>query len=329
MKVLVTGANGLLASNLVRELIIEGHEVRGMVRSNSNLLSLKKTDIELFTGEITNPSDLRKAFAGCEAVVHAAANTAQWPTNYEAYTSANVDATRLILNEAIRRSVEKFVFVSSANAFDPGTKETPGTETSPFTKEGKSGYMFSKYVAQRMVLNEFKRSGFPALVVNPTFMIGRYDVKPSSGQLILMAHRKAIMGYPPGGKNFVHVEDVAKGIANSLVKGKAGECYLLANENLSYFEFFQKLRLVCGYPRTLVKIPPALLYAIGTACSLYEQISRKPAKLNKTNAGLLCLDNYYTAQKAVTELNMPQTPVTQAIEDAMEWFRQYGYLKEM
>ena len=129
MKVLVTGTNGLLASNLVRELLIAGYEVRGMVRKNSNLLSLKKTGIELFFGEITNSSDVRKAFAGCEVVVHAAANTAQWPTNYEAYASVNVDATRLILNEAVRRGVEKFVFVSSANAFDPGTKELPAHQT--------------------------------------------------------------------------------------------------------------------------------------------------------------------------------------------------------
>ena len=329
MKVLVTGANGLLASNLVRELLIAGYEVRGMVRSSSNLLSLKKTDIELFTGEITNPLDVRKAFAGCEAVVHAAANTAQWPTNYEAYTSVNVDATRMILNEAIRRSVEKFIFVSSANAFDPGTKESPGTEISSFTKEGKSGYMFSKYIAQRMVLDEFKHSGFPALVVNPTFMIGKYDVKPSSGQIILMAYGRKVMGYPPGGKNFVHVADVAKGIVNSLTKGKAGECYLLANENLSYFEFFQKLKLVCGYPKTLVRIPSGLLQATGTLGSLYEQLCRKPAKLNTTNAKLLCVDNYYTARKAIDELYMPQTPLSQAIEDALEWFRQYGYLKDM
>lgn len=326
MKVLVTGANGLLASNLVRELQIAGHQVRGMVRANSNLLSLKKTDIELFTGEITNPSDLRKAFAGCEAIVHAAANTSQWPTNYEAYTTINVDATRLILDEAMRRNVEKFVFVSSANAFDPGTKENPGTEISSFTREGKSGYMFSKYVAQRMVLNEFKRSGFPALVVNPTFMIGKYDAKPSSGQIILMAHGKSTMGYPPGGKNFVHVRDVAIGIVNSLTKGKAGECYLLANENLSYFEFFQKLKLVGGSPKTLVKIPHGMISIAGAVGSAYERILKKPAKLNVTNAKLLCVDNYYSSQKAVEQLNLPQTPINHAIEDALEWFEQYSYL---
>ncbi|MBV5314594.1 MAG: NAD-dependent epimerase/dehydratase family protein [Prolixibacteraceae bacterium] len=326
MKVLVTGANGLLASNLVRELLYSGYEVRGMVRENSNLLALKHVDVELLKGEITNTADIRKAFAGCEAVVHAAANTSQWPTNYEAYKKTNVDVTQLLLDEAVRRGIEKFIFVSSANAFDSGTKANPGTEESPFSMKGKSGYMLSKQVAQELVLGEFRRSGLPTVVVNPTFMLGKYDAKPSSGQIILMAQQKKMMIYPPGGKNFVHVADVARGIANAISLGIPGECYLLAGENLSYREFFEKLRLVHGHPQRLARIPRAAIRLAGNLGSLYENLSGKPAKLNSVNAQLLCTDNYYSSQKAVQNLNLAQTPVSQAIEDAMEWFSQYGYL---
>lgn len=326
MKVLVTGANGLLASNLVRELLDSGYEVRAMVRENSNLLSLKKVDVELFKGEITNQQDVRKAFAGCEVVVHAAANTNQWPTHYEAYRKTNVDATQSILDEAVRRNVERFIFVSSANAFDPGSKEMPGTEDSPFSQAGKSGYMTSKYQAQKLVLNEYHRSGLPALIVNPTFMLGKYDGKPSSGQIILMALQKSLMAYPSGGKNFVHVADVARGIVNAISLGKSGECYLMANENLSYREFFEKLRMVNGQAQSLVRMPRSFIHLAGVLGSLYENLSGKPAKLNSVNARLLCTDNYYTPAKAIRELNMPQTPVTRAIEDALEWFTQYGYL---
>ncbi len=327
MKVLVTGANGLLASNLVRELLHSGYEVRGMVRENSNLLSLKKVDIELVKGEITNCADVQKAFSGCEVVIHAAANTGQWPTNYEAYKRTNVDATQLMLDEAVRRSIEKFIFVSSANAFDSGTLEKPSTEESVFSAKGKSGYMLSKFVAQNLVLDEFRRSGLPVVVVNPTFMLGRYDTKPSSGQIILMAHGKSLMACPPGGKNFVHVADVAKGIVNSITKGKPGECYLLANENLTYRDFFKKMKLVTGFPRKQVQLSRSVVYLAGEMGRLLENISRKPAKLNEVNAHLLCADNYYLSAKAVCELNLPQTPISQAIEDAVEWFEQYGYLQ--
>lgn len=326
MKVLVTGANGLLASNLVRDLLHSGYEVRGMVRESSNLLSLKRIDVELFKGEITNPADVRSAFAGCEVVIHAAANTSQWPTGYEAYKRTNVDATQLLLDEAVRRNIEKFIFVGSANAFDPGSREKPGTEESPFTEKGKSGYMLSKYVAQNLVLSEFQRSGLPAIVVNPTFMLGKYDAKPSSGQIVLMAHGKNLMACPSGGKNFVHVADVARGIVNSISMGKPGECYLLANENLTYTDFFEKMKLVTGFPRRQMQLGKSLIMLAGEMGSLLETVRKKPAKLNAVNARLLCTYNYYSAAKAVRELSMPQTPVSQAIEDAVEWFEQYGYL---
>ena len=326
MKVLVTGANGLLASNIVRELVNSGYDVRGLVRENSNLLSLKNTDIDLFYGRITNPADVKKALAGCQAVIHAAANTSQWPTDLKAYQKVNIDATKLIMEEAMRREVDRFIFVSSANAFDPGSKEIPGTENSPFSINGKSGYMISKYLAHQLVLEEQRQSGFPALVVNPTFMLGKYDSKPSSGQIILMAHKKNLMAYPSGGKNFVHVADAAKGIVNAIQLGKPGECYLMANENLTYREFFEKLRLVHGRPKSLFHVPDCMISLSGFAGNTYQQLTGNPAKLDRTNARLLIADNYYSSAKAVSELKMPQTPVNQAIADALEWFGQYGYL---
>jgi dihydroflavonol-4-reductase len=122
------------------------------------------------------------------------------------------------------------------------------------------------------------------------------------------------------------VADVARGIVNAISMGKTGECYLLANENLSYREFFEKLRLIHGHPQSLARIPSAAIRLSGSLGSLYETLSGKPAKLNLVNARLVCTDNYYSPDKAIRELNMPQTPVSQAIEDALEWFAQYGYL---
>ena len=326
MKVLVTGANGLLASNLVRELAETGYQVRGLVRDGSNLLSLNKADAELMKGDLTCRDDLRKAISGCDVVVHAAANTCQWPTNYEAYREINVQATRMIMEESSRRSISRFIFIGSANAFDPGSKKLPGTERSSFSFEKKTGYMISKFIAQKLVLDESRRTGFPAIVVNPTFMLGKFDAKPSSGQIILMALRNPFLICPPGGKNFVHVKDVARGIVNAIKLGKTGECYLMANENLSYREFFEKLGKTLHITQKYIPLPAGMFYLAGSSGSIYEKITGKPARLDRLNAGLLCSDFFYSPKKAVCELKMPQTPVIHAIEDSAEWFRQHGYL---
>ena len=300
-----------------------------MVRESSNLLSLSGSGAELFKGDFLNRSELQKALSGCEVVVHTAANTSQWPTAYAHYQKINVEGVRLLLEASLDEGVERFVFVSSANAFGPGTKENPGNESSVFTPaQFRSGYMRSKYEAQQLVLNFVEKHRFPAVVVNPTFMLGKYDAKPSSGQILLMADGKNLMFCPSGGKNFVHVEDVADGIVSAIQQGKAGECYLLANENLSYVEFFSKMKAVCGYPRQLVRLPRQVLSVAEYAGSLYEKITGKPAKLNHINAQFLQTENYYSPAKAIRELRLPQTPIERAIEDALGWFGENGYLKK-
>ncbi len=298
-----------------------------MVRESSKLLSLKGTAPELFKGSFLNSDDLRKALAGCRVVVHVAANTAQWPSGYEHYKKANIDGTQLVLEESKKAGIERFIFVGSANAFGPGSKENPGDESSPFTElQHQSGYMRSKYKAQQLVLDFHRKHHFPATVVNPTFMLGKHDAKPSSGQMLLMAYGKKLMPFPPGGKNFVHVEDVANGIVSAIEKGRNGQCYLLANENLSYQEFFSKMQTVCGWPKQLVKLPKTLLTLAGQAGTLYEKLSAQPAKLNAINTRLLQTDNYYSPAKAISELQLAQTPIGKAIRDELEWFDENGYL---
>ncbi len=297
-----------------------------MVREGSNLLSLKNTDPEIYTGSFLEPNDLKNALSGCDIVLHIAACTSQSESNYKAYKTVNVDGTKRLLEESLKAGVKRFIFIGSANAFGSGSRENPGDENSPFTLiQNRSGYMRSKFEAQQIVLNFHQKHNFPAIVVNPTFMLGKYDSKPSSGQILLMAYKKWAI-CPPGGKNFIHVEDVANGIIQAFEKGNEGECYLLANENLSYQEFFNKMKTICSFPKRIIKLPKSFFINTGYTGSLIEKATGKPYKLNHINAQLLCMDNYYTPHKAAKELQLPQTPIEKAIKDALEWFAENGYL---
>ncbi|MGQ7868929.1 NAD-dependent epimerase/dehydratase family protein [Sunxiuqinia sp. sy24] len=329
MQVLLTGANSLLGSNLTRKLLQANYEVKALVRENSNLLSLEGANPAFVKGNFMDADLLRKALTGCKIVVHVAANTSQWPSAYEHYKVTNVDGVRLMLEESQKAGVERFILVGSANAFGPGTKNTPGDETTPFTSlQYQSGYMRSKFEAQQLALAFHQKHHFPVTVVNPTFMLGKYDAKPSSGQMLLMAYGTKLMPVPPGGKNFIHVEDVANGIVSAIEKGRNGQCYLLANKNLNYQEFFGKMQALCGWPKQLVKVPKPLLTLAGQAGTQYEKLSGKPAKLNSINAKLLQANNYYSPAKAVSELQLPQTPIEEAIKEALAWFQENGYLRK-
>ncbi|MBE0648421.1 MAG: NAD-dependent epimerase/dehydratase family protein [Bacteroidales bacterium] len=321
MRVLVTGANGLLGANIVRELVHRGYDVRILARETSDLSGIAGVPFERENGDILDPGSVDKAVEGCDYVIHSAANTSQWPTTYAHYEPVNVHGTQHVIKAVKRLGVKRLVFVSSANAFGNGTMKNPGTELSEFNgfRIG-SGYMISKFVAQQFVLSEVERSGLRAIVVNPTFMIGPYDSKPSSGRIILMGMGKKVQVSPPGGKNFIHVGDAAIGACNALTMGRTGECYLLANENMTFREFFALLNRVTGESPSSIGLPGWFLKGIGSGGSLLEKLIRKPAPLSLVNARLLCLGNYYSGKKAVEALELPQTPIETAIREAISWW---------
>src|SRR5699024_8898994 len=119
-------------------------------------------------------------------VVHAASITQQWGVSYDEYRRINILGTQNVVQACLSLSIKKLVYISTANTIGPGTKHKPGSELNAFSLlHLNSGYINTKYIAQQYVQEQIEHSGLPAVILNPTFMIGPYDLKPSSGQLIL------------------------------------------------------------------------------------------------------------------------------------------------
>lgn len=321
-KVLITGANGFLGSNLTRELYRLGYDIRILVRPQADLKSIADIPCEIFSGRIDDKADVQAAVKGCDIVIHAAAVTGQWNISFEQYEAVNFISTRYVAEAVLEHKVARFIFVSTANTIGPGTKEEPGTELNGFTLySANSGYITTKYLAQQYVLEQVERHQLPAIIVNPTFMIGPYDIKPSSGQLLLYGVNKKILFCSQGGKNFVYIKDVCQGIMQAIDRGKTGECYLLAGENLSYREFFRLVNRVTGNRSLIIEIPTFIVKLGGMLGSLLY----KKSKLNYTTAYLACLGNYYTGKKSVRELGITYMPVEEAIHKALSWFKENNY----
>lgn len=326
MKVLITGANGLLGSHVTQVLLKKKYEVRAVVRKGSNLQSLNGLSVELFEARITDEIAMETAVAGCDFVIHVAAQTSQTPSDVEAFRKVNIDSTRFLIKACKKVGIKRFVFVSSANCFGNGSKEFPGNEQSEFLPWlKKSGYAYSKYLAQQMVLQEVGRNGLDAVVVNPTFIIGANDVKPSSGQIFAHILNKKLVFYPPGGKNFVDAEIAAFGVVSAMEKGRKGECYLLAGENYSYLEFFKKAKEINKQKTIFIPIPKWILMLAGSIGDLFEKSFYFPVQLTKSNARMLCLGNYFSPEKAIKQLDFKIVPANESIEKAILWFKSNRY----
>jgi dihydroflavonol-4-reductase len=325
-KVLLTGANGLLGSNIAHQLVLKGYRVVALIRKGSNLAALEGIECEILEGNISNSNDVEKAIRDCEYVIHCAAKTDQ-TGDVSKFEQANITATRILINLSGKYNIKRFVFVSTANCFTNGSIDHPGDENShfmPWLK--KSGYAYSKFLAQEMVLKEFNETGFPAVVVVPTFMVGPRDAKISSGKLLMHGLKHRIVFYPPGGKSFVDAEYAAEATVNALTMGPEGECYLLAGENLTYRQFFRKVKNLTSRKMILIPLPSVFLTAIAAIFSLVQRIFRLSLPFNLTNQRLLCLDNYFSNKKAITELYLKPTSTETSILKAKTWFENKKYL---
>ena len=327
MKVFLTGPDGFLGSNLIRELLRRGHEVRAMLQAGRDPSTIADLPIEKTNGDLLDPDSIVSAMDGCDAVIHAAASTAIWPPRSRAVCAINIDGTRNVLDAAKRNRVKRMVHVGTANSFASGTRDKPGDETGPYTF-GRYGldYMDSKYVAHQIAQSYARKGDVPVVEVNPTFMWGPYDRAPGAGKMILRVCRGEAPGHAKGGRNCAAVKDTVVAIANALTMGSVGEAYILAGENLSYREIFRKIGDVVnvkvrdrGYPNWIVKLT-------GIAASTWGVISRTEPVVSRAMARISCDEHFYSPAKAIRDLQLPQSPIEEAIEEAYKWFVANGYV---
>ena len=320
MKILVTGGTGLLGRNIILMLQEQGHDIVLLLR-NPHKFNIKDEKIRIVKGDVLKISDIEKAIAGCEVVIHAAADTVQNHSSIDDY-KVNTLGTKNILNACKKKNIKKVIHVGSAGYFGYGTLENPGRENNPIRyPSNKSFYLLSKLHAQ-MLVQDYSRSGH-IVTISPTFMIGSLDFGPSSGKIILMGLKKFIF-CPPGGKNFVHVEDVATACINAVDYGKSGENYIIGNENLSYYNFFKKVKEVSKKKSLIISVPFFIFYLAGMLGNIIRFLGSK-TNLSLSNMRILMINNFFTNQKSIHDLKINYQPLEKAIEDAICFFESENY----
>ncbi len=322
MTVLLTGANGFLGSHIARQLLDQGYSVRAFVRADSTTSTLENLPLERVYGDLRDRPAVVRAAEGCQYIIHAAALASVNPARNREIWDVNLNGTENVLRAARLTDVERLVYVGTANVFGFGSVQQPGDETSDYVGSRYGlDYMDSKQAATQRV----RQSGVPSVMVHPTFMLGPMDHKPTSGALLLGVYKRQIVGIPAGGKNYVHVVDVATATVNALTRGRVGEHYILGHENLSYAAAFALMAEVMECHPPTLSIPKGLAWMIGQLGDAQYRLTGKPARLNPAMVAVANDGHYFNPQKAIDDLQLPQTPIRNAIQHAFDWFRSNGY----
>jgi dihydroflavonol-4-reductase len=327
-RVLVTGASGFVGSAVARVLLEAGFSVRALVRGTSPRFHLADLDIEFVNGDLRDAVSVREATAGMRYVFHVAADYRLWARDRNEIYTNNIVGTRNVMEAALAEGVERVVYTSSVATLALTIGGDPSDETHPLAEEKAIGvYKRSKVAAERLVEKMIADKGLPAVIVNPSTPIGPRDVKPTpTGRIIVEAARGRMPGYVDTGLNLVHVDDVARGHLAALEHGRIGERYILGGQNVTLGDMLTDIARLTGRRPPRLKVPRRMIFPFAFGAETVARFTGREPFATMDGLRMAKYHMYFTAAKAERELGLKARPYTQALEDAIAWFRDARYL---
>ncbi len=323
MLYLVTGATGLVGNNVVRLLLDKGARVRVLTRASSSPRPLAGLTVETTIGEVGDPASVERAVRGVDCVIHAAAHVHIGWTGLDLARAVNVAGTANVAASA-RRAGVRLVHVSSVDALGLPPRGAPADEDTPAGGGVLCPYVVTKREAERAVLDEVA-AGLDARIVNPAYMIGPWDWKPSSGRMLLEVARNRALFAPLGTNNFCDVRDVAAGVLAAAERGAAGRRDILGGERLSYFQAWRIFAKVTRSLPPLLPAGPLIRLAAGRCGDLWTKLTGREGDINSAATTSSAQLRNFQSTRAERELQYHSRPLAESAADAWKWFREHGY----
>jgi dihydroflavonol-4-reductase len=323
----ITGATGFIGGHVARLLVEQGWKVRALNRPGSVNPFLQGLDVEWCPGDLRDPESIRRAMEGARAVFHVAADYRLWAPRPRDLYDSNVGGTTNVLETALAAGVKRVVYTSSVGALGLNPDGSPANESTSVRLEDMVGhYKRSKFLAEREAERYIER-GLSVVRVHPSTPVGAGDHKPTpTGKIILDFLDRRMPAYVDTGLNLIHVRDVAWGHLLAFEKGRDGEKYILGHQNLRLAEIFQLLQKISGIPAPRVQLPHSLVLMLAYGNALMSWLTHKEPRIPLEGVKMAHRLMFFDSGKAVAELGLPQTPVEQALVEAVAWFQENGYV---
>ena len=330
MKAIVTGATGFIGSAVARRLLAQGLALRALVRPDSDRRNIGGLDVEVVEGDLNDKSSLARACQGCDALFHVAADYRLWARRPSEIYQTNVEGTRAILKAAAEAGISRVVYTSSVATLEPSGDGVPGDESTRATLAEIVGhYKRSKFMAEEIV-RDFERKGLAVVTVNPSAPVGPRDVKPTpTGRMILEAAAGRMPAYVDTGLNIVHVDDVADGHWLAFERGRVGETYVLGGANMTLCDILTCIAELVGREPPKFRLPYNLVLPIAHISEAAALITGKSPVATVEGVKLSKKTMFFSSDKAEKELDYAARPPLLALQDAVRWFHDNGYLRDL
>ena len=319
-KVLVTGASGLLGNNILRALLDLGIETKILLRASSDKRPIEGLDVKVVEGDIRDPSAVENAVRGASCVFHCAALVRIGGRELSRFRAVNSEGTRLVAESALRQNA-RLVYISTSDTIGCDPSGSKADESAPFDLRHATSYSLSKYEGEVAVADAVKR-GLDGVIVNPSFMLGPWDWKPSSGTMLRAVGRGQGLIAPRGFGSFADVRDVTSATLTAAKKGKTGDRYLLAGERRTYLEAWKLFAEISGGRPPIRELRPIGTLVAGKAGDLIAAITGREPTVNSAALRAASCPRLFSTVKAETELDYRRRPLRETVRDAWNWLHE-------
>jgi dihydroflavonol-4-reductase len=323
-RVLVLGATGFIGGHIARAAVARGWEVRGLRRRPGAVGHLEQLQVRWFDGDLDQPQSITSAFQDVEIIFDAAG---YYPVDNRAVSGHVIRAvrrTRTVLNACREADVVRLVFTSSFSTIGhpPSHENRMADERDHYVPGSlhRSAYYECKYAMESEILRA-AASGVPALVVNPTTVLGPGDHHLALGRVLLAVARGWVRGWLEAEVNAVDVRDVAQAQVRAAEVGQPSQRTILGGHNIALRDLLALAARVASAPPPRFRIP---LWLIDVIVALTDRIPRVGLMGNHLRA--VRFWQGYNCEKARRELGLTPRSLEETLSDALQWYREHGYL---
>ena len=328
MRVLITGATGFVGSHTAAAMVRAGHDVRVLARTPAKAtavlggVGVDAERVDIREGDMTDAASVADALAGCDAVVHAAAEIAVAGATGPA-GDANVQGVRNVVGQAIEAGVDPIVYTSTVAVYLPCA--TPVITVDSPLAEPMSSYGRGKRDAELLV-REWQAAGAPITTLVLGSVYGPQSPHLDSSFAALRSALGALMAVTEGGMGIVDVRDLADILVTALQSGRGPRRYVVGGHFVTWEEWTTTLSAAIGREVPMQRMTVEEMIDMGRQLDEMRKVAPVDLPLSEEAAVIMTAGVPTDDSAAIADLGASYRPTVETFRDAVAWLVAEGHV---